>query len=353
MNVLKLLGNNIDIKRIKINKQSLQILIKYNSLCKIPKIIELDKNFVEGFAYYIGDGRIRTNKGLSTINSDLKIIKFFINWLNKYFKVRYSNIKINIKTNTSYFSKNLVKNGFIEFMKLDLDKNKIKVFKKLGAKKHHKVLYEIMVYKTVLKSIFDLLLPKVRSLCLKDNKLASAYVRGIMAAEGSPQFNIKKGIRAVRLKMKDKEEIEYINILLKNLNINSDIYYSKSDNEWLISITGVYELLKLHKINIFGLNSERKDRFDYLLSSYKRKQFKKGNVTKEYLIQLSKFIKNNKITTAPKLAEYIGRERTRVIFVLRNLQKKGLVEARRELIRGRPFVFSITEKGNELINNLS
>ena len=78
MNVLKLLGNNIDIKRIKINKQSLQILIKYNSLCKIPKIIELDKNFVEGFAYYIGDGRIRTNKGLSTINSDLKIIKFLI-----------------------------------------------------------------------------------------------------------------------------------------------------------------------------------------------------------------------------------------------------------------------------------
>lgn len=154
--------------------------------------------------------------------------------------------------------------------------------------------------------------------------------------------------------MKDKKEIKYISILLKKLNIKSDMYYSKSDNEWLVSITGVYELLKLYKINLFGLNSERKNRFDYLISSYKRKQFKKGQVTYNYLIQLSKFLKNDKKATAPKLAKFIGRDRTRVIFVLRNLQKRGLVNGKKELINGKkPFVFSITNVGNQLLNNFS
>ena len=163
-----------------------------------------------------------------------------------------------------------------------------------------------------------------------------------MAAEGSPKYNKKSNSKSVHLKMKDNEEIDYVDQLLNFLNIETNkIHYSKSDNEWIVYISSRDELEKLRKIDIFKLSKKRKEKFDYLLSDYKRRQVKKGNVIKFYLNAVNKFEE----ITAPKLAKDIRRDRTRVINVLRKLQKQGFLKAYRSKRTGRAYVFSLTNKG--------
>lgn len=62
----------------------------------LPTKISVDEEFTEGIGYYVGDGRLKTNKGLSTTNTDVKSIKFFLNWLKKYFSVDDKDVIINI-----------------------------------------------------------------------------------------------------------------------------------------------------------------------------------------------------------------------------------------------------------------
>lgn len=153
--------------------------------------------------------------------------------------------------------------------------------------------------------------------------------------------------------MKPKKEIDYVHSLLKELGINSTIRYSKSDNEWIIYISGVYELEKLAKIGVFELTSNRNDRFQSLISSYRRKQTKVGGVNEYYLTKLMQFKKNCEEVTAPKLAKFVGRDRTRTIYVLRKLQKEGLIEGKRIRRTGTLFMFDVTEKGIKLLNDFS
>jgi hypothetical protein len=96
-----------------------------------------------------------------------------------------------------------------------------------------------------------------------------------MAAEGLVKYDVKSASRSIHLKMMDKEEIDYILSLLKNLRIKTGLSYSKSDNGWVIIVSVVYELEKLHKLDIFKLTKIKKSKFDNLISGYKRKQTKK------------------------------------------------------------------------------
>lgn len=312
INTLELL-KDIKISEIKRNKSGLYIKVKWTPWCRIPEKMIIDSNFIEGVAYYIGDGRTKTKKGLSIIDVDDSAIEFFVIWLQKYFQAKKDNIKI--KSNDHY--------------------------------------KEASINRTILKKIYDSIKPIVIKLCLNNKEFASAYLRGIMAAEGSPKYHGSSGSRQVHLKMRNKSEIEYIHSLLKNLEIKSNILYSKSDNEWLVGICGVYELQKLKEIDIFKLTKSKKYKFDYMMSAYKRKQTKIGQVAPYYINKLIEFKETGEEITAPKLAKFIGRHRTRVVNVLRMLQKEGFIDAKRIKKTGRPFVFEINSKGKKLLDSFS
>ena len=109
-----------------------------------------------------------------------------------------------------------------------------------------------------------------------------------------------------------------------------------------------------HLLNQFtSFLIKRKKRFDNIISSYKREQTKVGRVVEYYLTKFKQFKEIEKEVTAPKLAKFVGRERTRVIHVLRELEKDELLEGKRMNKTGRPFCFNIAEKGEKLLNNLT
>ncbi len=312
INTLSLLRSikNLEIKR---NKYKIYTKIKYGRWCRVPKFIPITSKFVEGVAYYIGDGRNKTSGGLSIVDKDISVITFFIKWLQEYFSVDKTNIKIKFRANYT----------------------------------------EVFINRTMLKRLFDLIKPIIKEICLVDKNFASAYLRGIMAAEGTPKFNVRSCSRSVHLKMRDKNEIDYIVSLLNLLDIRSSLLYSKSDDEWLITISGVYELQKLQEINVFKLTNNKKHKFIHLMRSYKREQTKKGDVIPFYMTKINQINNLGNKITALSLAKFVKRDRTRTLNVLIKLKDDGLLNTKRLQKTGRPFVFSINEKGKRLLNNLS
>lgn len=305
--------------------------------------MKIDEDFVKGVSYYIGDGRMTAPRSLLTVNQDIETIKFFIKWLQKYFKFDLQNIKIKILVAQPSFNESILKKIFSK--KLGIKYKEIhSVKQKYNAKPHHSDLVEIWANNVLARRNFDKSIPMVKKRCLKNKKLALAYVKGIMAAEGSPKYHKKSGSRNVHLKMKDKEEIKYIGNLLNNiLGIKSSILKIKTEEGmWLITISGIEEIKKLNDLNIFEIERRKRNKLKKIAGSYKRAQVKKGYV-KDYYIGKLKFLNNKlkKRLTAPELCKLINRDRTRTITVLRLLERENLIKSKRKTSRGRPFEFWI------------
>lgn len=312
-----------------------------------PMKILIDEKFIEGVGYYIGDGRTKTNRGLSTTNTNVETIKFFLYWLKKYFNAKLRYIKVNIFLPRSNFNATSEKRKWSKLLKINI--NSVK--KKYRYKDHHKTQVEVLYSRTISKLLLDKLLPIIKERCLTNKSFAVAYLRGIMTAEGSPRYNAKSHQRAVHLKMKDKSEVKYVFKLMQFLDLTPSFLFSKHDSEWLVSISGFSEIKELDKINIFRSHSDKKKKLKEILSNYHHHQAKKGQVREFYLRKVLKFRrKYGKYWTARELSEYIKRDRTRVINVLRKLQKDGLLRGKRIMKVGTPFKFTLTQAGKEFIS---
>lgn len=305
--------------------------------------MKIDEDFIKGVAYYIGDGRMTAPRSLSTVNQNIETIKFFIRWLQNYFYIDKKDVKIRILVPKKNFNECQLKKRFSK--KLGIKYKEIHSIKqKHNAKPHHNTIIEIWANNASAKRKFDNTILKVKDKCLRNKKLALSYLKGIMAAEGSPKYNVRSGGRSIHLKMKDEKEIKFIGHLLNEvLKIKSSILKVRTEKGmWLITISGIGEIRKLNELNIFEIESRKKDRLNKIANSYKREQVKKGLVKEFYLENLKTFNKKlKKNLTAPELAKLIKRDRTRTINVLRKLEKEKLIKSKRRNTTGRPFEFWI------------
>jgi len=303
--------------------------------------MKIDEDFVKGVAYYIGDGRMSAKRNLSTINQDKEVLKFFIRWLEKYFNIKRENMKIHIKMINPNYIESEVKKDFSKKLSIN-EKFITSVGLKSQAKPNHNIIVDISAHNAKAKRKFDSLIHPIKNKSLKNKKLALAYLKGIMAAEGSPKYNIKSGSRSIHLKMKNEEEIKYIGRLLnETLGITASVLKVKcEEGMWLITISGFYELTKLNNFNLFEIEGRKKEKFNNMIKSYKRVQTKKGQVSKFFISNLKHHNKKlKKRLTAPELAKLIKRDRTRTIKVLRGLENQKIIKSKRRNSTGRPFEF--------------
>lgn len=314
--------------------------------CNFPMRISIDEELVEGVGYYIGDGRLKTSSGLSTVNTNIKTIKFFLSWLKKYFNAKAENIRINIFLPRLNFNVKFEKRKWSKLFGINI--NSVK--RKYKFKTYHKTNIEVNYSRAIAKLVLDKLIPIIKEKCLTDKSFATAYIRGLMAAEGSPKYNEKSHQRAIHLKMKKKIEVQYAFKLLQFIGLTPSFLFSKQDGQWLVSITSFNELKELDRLNVFGSQSEKMRKLKKILSHYQHKQAKKGQVKRFYLTKLFEFEEKYKEgCTANQLSKYLNRERSRVVTVLRNLQKNGLVNGERIMKVGTPFKFALTQAGKEFI----
>tara|TARA_Y100000310_G_scaffold138289_2_gene137261 strand:+ start:58099 stop:59340 length:1242 start_codon:yes stop_codon:yes gene_type:complete len=328
-----------NINKVKIGSNSYWVeLLKY---------IKIDQEFVEGVGYYIGDGRMKTDRGLSTRNTNVETLNFFIKWLKKYFSALKTEIRVEVLLPRTIFDTAAEKNKWSKLLNLSITSVKTK-------HKHeewHKEMVEVGYFRKITKRLLDKLIPIVKKRCLNQKDLAMAYIKGIMIAEGCVKHNEKRGTRAIHLKMKDKNEVKYVFNLLRFIGLEPSFLFSRQDNEWVVTITSYDELKRLNDLKIFKFHSDRKNKLKEALKGYKHYQVKKGTVNFFYLSKLLEFEKDSGTHfTVNNLLDYINKDKNRILVVLKELQKNGFIVGERMIQTGRPFRFALTEKGKEFIS---
>lgn len=248
------------IKHIKIDEEKLfENVIGFRvsgshkkSAIFLKRNIIIDEKFVEGYALYVAEGDTGLSgktvpKKLRLTNANIEVVKFFVDWIKIYFPNNYFYLNIILPPNLS------VKNNFPKLIskKLEIKINDVKI-------KHDnynkEVKYRICLDSAIIISLVLSLNRLVKRLCRKDKSLAVAYIRGIMAGEGTVYFN--RG-RYVRVEMKNKEEIEYVHSLLRKMEYKCKISFRKGRPGMCSIFIGAKQLEKFYNEIGFGSENER------------------------------------------------------------------------------------------------
>jgi hypothetical protein len=217
-----------------------------SKLIMLKELLEIDENFVEGYSLYLAEGDTGFNgknksRKLRFTNSDLDVINFFISWINKYFPNNkfYVNVINPLNHNNQKDNLHLINCSDIKFSKGYY--NKIQKYR---------VCIDSAIIIDLILSIED----KVKEICIKDKKLASAYIRGMMVGEGTVYFGKS---RYVRIEMKNEKEIKYLHKLFTLLGFKcKPSLRTTRPNMWSLYI-GAKQLSKYHKLIGFGAQNKR------------------------------------------------------------------------------------------------
>lgn len=233
----------------------------------LPRCIIIDNQFVEGYALYLAEGDTGANgdtipRKLRFTNSELSVINLFIRWLKKNFPLIdfYVSViqppELTLPVNyPKYLSQ-----------KLKINRQKFRVTRDYYNKK---VKYRVCCDNALLIDLFLSWNSLIKKACLENKTLAEAYIKGMMAGEGTIYF---KRSRYVRIEMRNKTEIYYVHKLLKALGYkNKCTVRSNRPNMWSIFI-GAKELKKFAEEIGFGSQEKR----NKLLKKAVNKKLKKN-----------------------------------------------------------------------------
>lgn len=220
----------------------------------LPRRIEIDENFIEGYALYLAEGDTGFNgitcpKKLRFTNSNLRVIKLFIHWLKAYFPGVDFYLSVilppGMRTQES-FSHDI---GTM----FNLDVNPIRVSNDFYNKL---VKYRVCCDNMILIYLVLSLEETIKKLCLGNKNLAAAYIRGMMIGEGTAYFNRS---RYVRIEMRNEKEIKYLHKLFLMLGFAcKPSLRSERENMWSIYI-GAKQLERFYDHIGFGAHQERQN----------------------------------------------------------------------------------------------
>ena len=249
--------SDLGISKEEIYSNILSLYAKGSNTSKeviLPKILIIDKFFVEGYALYLAEGDNGSNgktipRKVRLGNSQLSVHKHFIKWLKTYFPNNEFYFRIIIPYPQT-LTENIIKNT-INF--LNLEERQIRIHRYKWQRKTG------FIYITCLDSalLIDFLLSiknTVKELCLQDNKLAASYIRGMMIGEGTAYFNKS---RYVRIEMKNEEEIKYLHKLFKLLGYDCKPSLRTNRKDMWSLYIGAKQLDKFSQEIGFGIHEKR------------------------------------------------------------------------------------------------
>jgi len=220
----------------------------------LPRAIEVDKFFVEGYALYLAEGDTGFNgktipSKLRFTNSNLDVIKYFIKWIRRYFPNNYFYLNIIIPDGMN------IEENLIDIIKNNtaLDIRQIKIVKDFYNKQiKYRVCFDQTIVIYLILKIEDL----IKEIIKTDRELTRAYIRGMMIGEGTVYFNRS---RYVRIEMRNEKEIKYLYGLFQILGYNcKPSLRSNRLNMWSIYI-GAKQLEKFYNEIGFGIHRPRQE----------------------------------------------------------------------------------------------
>jgi len=224
-------------------------------ITKIPKIAQIDEFFVEGFALYFAEGDNGANgtripKKVRFTNNKLDVIYRFKQWLLTYFPNNSFYVKIYASEKEPPLREEEIQEVADGLrIKRELVKVKYEHFKKKT-----KTFYRICCDSSILAFLIIILESTVKALALHDEKLARAYIRGMMIGEGTAYA---KRMRYVRVEMRNENEIKYLNLLFEKLNFKVTCYERNTRKGMWVIYVGASQLARFNELIGFGIHKER------------------------------------------------------------------------------------------------
>ena len=188
-------------------------------------------------------------------------------WLIKYLKQRKEDFRIYIYVPNEFNYENFTSEIA---RKLDINGNQIIIYR---DKYVTKPKFRISIGRVTIMQIFYYIEPLIKYYSSKNKSLAAAYLRGLMAGEGTVYSGkLNKALNCytkyVRLEMKNEREVKFAGKLLKLLKIDYKLKERKDRKEhWVIYIYGGKKnFSRFVKLVGFGCNENRQRKLEIVMS---------------------------------------------------------------------------------------
>ncbi len=234
-----------------------------NEFVILPKYLDLKNSFWEAFGIIIGE---MGKKYIAISNTAPKVINHLIDFFNDSKLINKDSWKFNLTINCREL-KNVEENNITSKQhwteKLNIDINKIKgptlykQFKSNVNPNYGKI--EIKFFNKSLKYVIDFLIKFVKENVGNNFNYSTAFLRGLIAAEGCPGKGSKgdNGLRTIRIASKVLDERLFYAKVCKNIGLNATVYEKRHN----IEIFGIESFIKALKFKLFALNEKRNQVF--------------------------------------------------------------------------------------------
>jgi len=229
-----------------------------NKPVKISEFIEINPFFVEGYGLYVAEGDTgysgtKKARKFRLTNSEPDVINFFARWLDTFFpKIDYYIVAMIPE-----------KEGYYDNMnELHICDKRLKISK---GKYNKKIKYRICMDNAIVVDLILDIREQIRVAVSKSKELAAAYVRGIMAGEGTVYDNRSK---YVRLEMKNAGEISFVRKLLDMLEITYT-HHKRTTRKGMESlyIGGKENIKRYYELVGFGCETKRQEKLKKLVEA--------------------------------------------------------------------------------------
>ncbi|MBU4369190.1 LAGLIDADG family homing endonuclease [Patescibacteria group bacterium] len=218
----------------------------------LQKKLIVDENFVEGYSLYLAEGDSGLNgstkpRKVRFTNSELSVVRYFIEWIRRHFPGNYFYLNIIYPRTDAPIPR------LIESIKnyLEITDDQIRIKKGYYNKR---LKYRVCLDQAILIDLILSLEETIKKACIHSKELATSYIRGMMAGEGTVYFNKS---RYVRIEMKNEREIKYLTGLFKLLSYEYKVSLrSTRKNMWSIYV-GAKQLRKFYNGIGFGSHKKR------------------------------------------------------------------------------------------------
>lgn len=226
----------------------------------LPKVVDVNKEFMEAIAMYIGDGSMNQtdDKHLGFASIDYDMVKFMFDFFTLQFKIPLKDFTFSIRC------KEFDKKSLTLLSKaLKIPKRKFKV--KLTTRTKNPACH-LQISGKIFRLLFGSLIEEIMSSNFFLNKdLRRAFLRGLFAAEGGLGIVKKENyIAYIAFHLSYYKEEKLANFVQKLLGlegITSKHFIRKNKGERYIQITNWKNYSKLWQMDLFALNKRKEYKF--------------------------------------------------------------------------------------------
>jgi len=310
-----------------------------NSRMNFPLKLEINSElFFEGLGLYIGEGVLteKTNE-IALSNTSAQVLQFFLKWLYNCFTIKKKDLNIYIYVPLNNFNKLKVIEKWSNLLNV-----KEGLIRNVYYHKKSKEEYALIVCnKAVLRYLLNELVRNFLHFTLSNTNLSVAFLRGILAAEGSVYLNPKKNVHHVEIGMKDDEIIGLVGNILNKLGV--DYSNKEHDGVFHIIICRKENIQKLIELGGFGSHEKRNILLEKAYDLFKQSQTRRGGALSFYLEKISQ----NPNVTSRELVKVTNKSLTQIHRILKKLTDKRLVY--RKIKTNNTYVYNISEEGIKVI----